>query len=427
MELSVTEKRLIRTQEKLAAMEKLLEDKSRELFQANEKIQDNNEYLENIFAAMQSCLIVTDAQGIVQVVNEATLYLLGYDMAELVGQPLSLIDVKDNGEWGIYRNDALDRATPRVRQEVKYRAKSGAEVPVLFSSSVMHDTEGALTGIVYSALDLSNYKQLERQLLLSEKMASIGQLAAGVAHEINNPMSFIFSNLSTLKDYVEDITSLLAVYEKLENAAIKASIESIQPEIAELEKAKKDLEIDYLLADIRDLVEESSSGAVRVQDIVINLKQFSHTGHDEKTLENLNEGLESTISIVWNELKYKVSLEKNYGEIPGVLCFPQEVNQVFMNLLVNAGQAIEDSGEIKVRTYEEEEYVCVDLADTGKGMSPEMQSRVFEPFFTTKDIGEGTGLGLSVSYQIIVEKHGGLLLVDSKEGSGTTFTVKLPK
>lgn len=407
-------------------MEKLLEDKSRELFLANEKIQDTNEYLENIMGSMQSCLIVTDAQGIVQVVNEATLHLLGYDTTELVGQPLSLIDIKDSGA-GLSKIDALASTTSLVRQEVKYRTKGGTEVPVLFSSSVMHDTEGALTGIVYAALDLSNHKLLERQLLLSEKMASIGQLAAGVAHEINNPMSFIFSNLSTLKDYVEDITSLLAVYEKLENAAIKASIESIQPEIAEIEKTKKDLEIDYLLADIRDLIEESSSGAVRVQDIVINLKQFSHSGHDEKTLENLKEGLESTISIVWNELKYKVSLEKNYGEIPGVLCFPQEVNQVFMNLLVNAGQAIEDSGEIKVRTYEEEEYVCVDIADTGKGMSQEMQKRIFEPFFTTKDIGEGTGLGLSVSYQIIVEKHGGLLLVDSKEGSGTTFTIKLPK
>ena len=426
MDLPVAEKRLIRTQEKLAAMEKLLEDKSRELFLANEKIQETNEYLENIIGSMQSCLIVTDAQGIIQVVNEATLNLLDYDTTELVGQPLSLLEAKGS-DVSLSDIDSLTSTTTLVRQEIKYKTKSSAEVAVLFSSSALHDTDGTTKGIVCVALDLSNHKLLERQLLLSEKMASIGQLTAGVAHEINNPMGFISSNLSTLKEYMEDITSLLAVYERLENAARNANIESIQPTIVELEETKKRLDVDYLLEDIRDLIQESSSGAVRVRDIVLNLKEFSHSGHEEKRAANLNEGLESTISIVWNELKYKVKLEKNYGEIPKVLCFPQEVNQVFMNLLVNAGQAIEDSGEIKVRTYEEQKYVCVDIADTGKGMTPEVQKRIFEPFFTTKDIGEGTGLGLSMSYQIIVEKHDGQLLVNSKEGAGTTFTIKLPK
>lgn len=427
MDLPVVEKRLIRTQEKLAAMETLLEDKSRDLFLANEEIQKTNDFLNNVIGSMLSCLIVTNAEGTIQIINEATVELLGYDRTELVGQPLSLVGTEDKGVNLLSNMDSLAATKSLVRQEIQYKAKEGAEIPVLFSSSAMHDAEGRLTGIVCVALDLSNHKLLERQLLLSEKMASIGQLAAGVAHEINNPMGFIFSNLSNLGEYVDGITALLGVYEKLENAIRSAKVEGLQDELDELEDNKKRIEIDYLMEDIRDLIQESCGGAERVQNIVLNLKEFSHSGRDEKSLANLNDGLESTISIVWNELKYKVTLDKEYGDIPNILCFPQEINQVFMNLLVNAGHAIEDSGEIKVRTYEEREYVCIDIADTGKGMSPEIQRRIFEPFFTTKDVGEGTGLGLSMGYQIIVDKHGGQLIVESTEGSGTTFTIKLPK
>ena len=160
---------------------------------------------------------------------------------------------------------------------------------------------------------------------------------------------------------------------------------------------------------------------------MLNLKEFSHGGREEKMPANINDGLDSTINIVWNELKYKVTIEKKYSDLPEIPCYLQEINQVFLNLLVNAGQAIEERGEINIRTYEEEQHVCIDIADSGKGMPPEVQKRIFEPFFTTKNVGEGTGLGLSMGYQIVVDKHGGKLLVSSEEGVGTTFTMKLPK
>jgi two-component system, NtrC family, sensor kinase len=160
-----------------------------------------------------------------------------------------------------------------------------------------------------------------------------------------------------------------------------------------------------------------------VRKIVLNLKEFSHVDKEEKMPANINDGVESTLNIVWNELKYKADVEREYGDIPEVYCYIQELNQVFMNLLVNAAHAIEGHGTIKVRTYCEESSVCVSIADTGKGMSAEVQKRIFEPFYTTKVVGEGTGLGLSIGYGIVVDKHGGQLLVDSSEGKGT---IKIP-
>lgn len=426
MDPAVAEKRLAHTQAKLAAMEKLLEDKSRDLFTANQEVEKTNDHLQNIIRSMLSSLIVTDAQGVIQTANQATLELLGYTADELEGQPLAKINVEGDAV-DLGNTQALASSDTLIREEIKYKTKTGENVPVLFSSSAMRDGEGRLDGIVCVALNLSNYKMLESQLLQSEKMASVGQLAAGVAHEINNPMGFIFSNLGTLGEYIQDITDLIEAYKGLEGEVENGEIEKAQAQLVELKAKKEELDLDYLLDDIDELITESRDGADRVRKIVLNLKEFSHVGHEEKMPANINEGLESTINIVWNELKYKVTMEKDYGEIPEVPCYLHEINQVFLNLLVNAGHAIAEHGEIKIRTYEEGNHVCIDIADSGKGMPPEVQQRIFEPFFTTKKVGEGTGLGLSMGYQIVVDKHGGELLVASEEGVGTTFTMKLPK
>ena len=216
-------------------------------------------------------------------------------------------------------------------------------------------------------------------------------------------------------------------YKSLEESVAKSDIGNAQAQLTKLKQTKKELDLGYLLGDIKELIEESHEGANRVRKIVLNLKEFSHSGQGDKTLANINAGLDSTINIVWNELKYKVTLDKDYGDIPEVLCHAQEINQVFMNLLVNAGHAIKEQGEIKIRTYEEENYICVSIADSGEGMPPDVQRRIFELFFTTKKIGEGTGLGLSMSYQIVADKHGGELQVESEIDVGTVFIMKLPK
>ena len=268
-------------------------------------------------------------------------------------------------------------------------------------------------------------KQLQSQLVQSEKMASVGQLAAGVAHEINNPVGFIASNLGTLGEYAGELSGLLAAYSELEGYLDSGDTRA-QTQVRErIRQLKEKADLEFLLEDLDNLIAESREGTERVRRIVQNLREFSHVDRDEMSLANLNDGVESTLNIVWNELKYKAEVVKEYGDLPEIECHPQELNQVFMNILVNAAQAIDSKGTITIRTYREDMAACVAITDTGNGMSSEVQARVFEPFYTTKDVGKGTGLGLSMAYNI-VQKHDGELLVDSQVGRGTTFTVRIP-
>lgn len=263
-------------------------------------------------------------------------------------------------------------------------------------------------------------KASQSRILQQEKMASIGQLAAGVAHEINNPMGFIISNLGTLQKYSQ---RLLDYLQRQEDWILAKGSDRELPE--ELAGAKRTLKVDYLNDDLPALIAESLSGADRVKKIVQDLKSFSRVDQMEFKAVDLNECLESTINIIWNELKYKAELVRDYGELPPVSCFPQQLNQVFMNILVNAAQAIDGQGEIRVKTWQQEQTVRVAISDTGCGIPEAVRSRIFEPFFTTKDVGSGTGLGMSIVFDI-VKKHRGEILVDSEVGQGTTFTVVLP-
>lgn len=257
------------------------------------------------------------------------------------------------------------------------------------------------------------------QLLQSEKMASIGQLAAGVAHEINNPVGFVNSNLGTLKDYMDDLLSLIAAYEDSE--------EKIDPDThAQLKELKERLDIAYLKEDVRPLLDESLDGLERVRRIVQDLKEFSHVDDSGRQWTNLEQGLDSTLNVVWNEIKYKAKVNKQYAGVPEVECIPSQINQVFMNLLMNAAQSIDTQGHITIHTGYNDDSVWVEVEDNGKGISPEHLGRIFEPFFTTKPVGKGTGLGLSISYGI-VEKHGGTLTAKSEVGVGSTFCVTLPR
>ena len=258
------------------------------------------------------------------------------------------------------------------------------------------------------------------QLMQAEKMASIGQLAAGVAHEINNPVGYVASNLSALGRSLNDLLSVLDASERLE-----ASLSGESPELLALRALKEKVGVGYLREDLRDILAESKEGLERVKKIVLDLKTFSHVDEADWKETDLHAGLDSTLNIVWNELKYKAEVVKEYGNLPEVECVPSQINQVFMNLLVNAGQAIEGRGTITLRTGREEERGWVEVSDTGKGIEAENLKRIFDPFFTTKPVGKGTGLGLSLSYGII-KKHHGQIEVKSTPGQGTTFRVWLP-
>jgi PAS domain S-box-containing protein len=266
-------------------------------------------------------------------------------------------------------------------------------------------------------------EEAQSQLLQSEKMASIGQLAAGVAHELNNPIGFVHSNLGTLEKYLGDLFAIADAYAAAETQMLAAGLS-----LREIEVLKKEKDFDYLRKDIFQLLDESKDGLARLRKIVQDLKNFSHVDDAEWCWADLHKGLDSTLNIVWNELKYKCKVTKAYGQLPEVYCLPAQLNQVFMNLIVNAGQSIEDKGEIKIRTGVDEASsgeVWIEVSDTGKGIPKANLNRIFEPFYTTKPVGKGTGLGLSLSYSI-VKKHQGRIAVDSVVGVGTTFRVTLP-
>lgn len=302
---------------------------------------------------------------------------------------------------------ALRESRDRLEEGVRERTAELQAANVSLQAEKLHQQEL-----------IKKLEEAQNQLLQSEKMASMGQLAAGVAHEINNPIGFVNSNLGTLERYVNNLLRLLDAYEKLEPALTEDALQ-------DLRQLKQEIDTAYLREDISDLLTESLDGLQRVKRIVQDLKDFSHVDRAERELADLEKGLESTLNVVWNELKYKAKVSKEYAHPPSIECLPSQLNQVFMNLLINAAHSIETTGEITIRTGFDQQHVWVEVEDTGHGIPAENLNRIFEPFFTTKPVGKGTGLGLSLSYGI-VKKHHGHIEVTSEMGKGTKFKVILP-
>jgi two-component system NtrC family sensor kinase len=259
----------------------------------------------------------------------------------------------------------------------------------------------------------SELERVQAQLVHSEKMASLGQLAAGIAHELNNPAGFIFSNMAALPEYLR---RLRRVWTSEHSSLMDGGNQAVAC-----------VEYENLLADLESIAADSYSGAERIRDIVKNLRLFSRLDEAEVKRVDLHEGIESTIRLLSQYYSSpQITLKREYGDVPPIECHAGQLNQVWMNLLVNAAQAIgAGNGEVKIRTLADDETVSVFISDTGKGIKPEHLTRIFDPFFTTKPVGEGTGLGLSISHGIVT-RHGGTLRVDSSPGHGTTFNVTFP-
>lgn len=263
--------------------------------------------------------------------------------------------------------------------------------------------------------------EVKEHLIQSEKLASIGQLAAGIAHEINNPIGYIFSNFGTLENYQTQLFEMLNAYEQAEKA-LQAT-----PAGQGLKAKREAVELEFLKEDIPVLMRESKEGIVRVRKIVQDLKDFSHVDtNPDWQFASLNQGIDSTLNVIHNEIKYKADLVKDYADLPEVQCMPSQINQVVMNLVVNAAHAMgPERGKITVRTGHSGDQVWLEVSDTGSGIAPDVLPRIFDPFFTTKPVGKGTGLGLSLSYGII-QKHHGKIEVETTLGQGSTFKVTLP-
>lgn len=371
--------------------------------------------------------------------NEAAARITGGSVASLLQQ-----NFHENPAWrssGLYQAaQAAFREDTTIVRTVHHQSSFGKDVWMDCTLSVFVASEQKHLLLIVNdvterlqaeqiinenllALRETNRKleETHHQLLQSEKMASIGQLAAGVAHELNNPIGFVQSNLGSLAAYVDDLLRIDNAFSEIELAYGS----SLSEAFARVRALKEGCDHAFLIADLRQLINESREGLDRVRKIVQDLKDFTRVGDTSWQWADLHKGLDSTLNIVWNEVKYKAKVERQYGELPEIRCIPSQLNQVFMNLLANAAQAIDKRGHIIIRTGRDGARVWAEVQDDGRGIEPENRKRIFEPFFTTKPVGQGTGLGLSLSWSI-VQRHHGTIEVRSAPGQGTTFRVTLP-
>lgn len=408
---------------------------------AEEAARQGERFLSSILAAIQDGISVLDRDMRIVRVNETvgkwyvhTMQLVGrkcHEVYQLRNRPCENCPVQET----------LKTSKPSFAV-IPFTEPEGGKISwfEVFSFPIVDETTKEISGIVEYLRNITDrkiaeeklnaafneLKQMHVQLLQSEKMASIGQLASGVAHEINNPTAFILSNLASLRKYSASLTEHIRVLsdalEKISGPA-EESMETILKTVGEHRKAKK---VDYIINDICHLIDESIDGGERVKKIVQNLKNFSRIDEAEYKSGDINAAIENTLSVIWNELKYKAKVIKDYGNIPLTLCNVGQLSQVFMNLLINAAQAIKTQGQITIKTRCADNTIVVSISDTGSGIPQEIIGKIFEPFFTTKDVGKGTGLGLSIAYDIIVKKHNGQIDVESQPGKGTIFTIVIP-
>lgn len=357
-------------------------------------------------------------------VNETACKQLGYSKDELLDMSFSDIDC-NKSELNAVLSDVNQKR--QIMFERIFLTKDSRKIWVDVNARIV-DLH-ADRAVIYVVRDVTERRNLESQLVQSQKLESLGQLAAGIAHEVTHPVAFVSSNLQALQEYHADLLQIFGAYARLERQMEEMEKGSCQREsLCQLRLLKTNLDPDFILGDFQNIITESRDGMERIKGIARSLKDFSRMDSEERTLADINEGLKSTLKILWNEIKYKAKVISDYKDIPWIYCYPQQLNQVFLNILANAAQAIQGQGEIRICTGSREgerKEIQIRITDTGKGIPEHDLKNIFEPFFTTKSVGEGTGLGLSIASRIIA-KHNGTITVESQVGRGTTFVITLP-
>jgi PAS domain S-box-containing protein len=425
-----------------------------DIFRATQILEAEYEDGLQRLAGSLSCIFILDADGNTVYMNPALLALLEVDNpAPLLGCPFL-----PERFWADpdHRRTVMDRILAGDAHRDHVYLKTGQGRPLVVSlvstlirnihgwtyqiQGVLHDITERIeaeqaTAEAYDQLRQANHelKQIQAQIVQQEKLASLGQLAAGVAHEMNTPVGFVASNFQTLESYMARFLELFRMYEQLADAVEDGQKEKRLAILEEIQIARTRMKMDFILDDIQQLFDESREGLERVTTIVQSLKDFSHIEQRQEPVDyDVNKGIEATLTVARNEIKYDADLQTHLSEVPLVRCFAGQINQVLLNIIVNAAQAIrnqegrEGRGHIDITTYTTDDHVVCEIRDNGPGIPPEICKKIFDPFFTTKPPGKGTGLGLNVSYDIIVNKHKGQLEVDSTVGRGSLFTIRLP-
>lgn len=398
-------------------------------------------------------VMITDINGHIEYVNPKFTQLTGYTYKEIIGKkPNILKSGKHSAEFYKRFWDTIISGKEWYG-EFNNKKKNGELYWESVSVSSLKDENNSIKYFIAIREDITEKKliakkleeknaelqktikklnEVQSQLIQKEKMASIGQLAAGVAHEINNPLGYVMSNFETLQKYVTKFKELLLMYKDFIDNHMSFTAEDIKGKIEYINQYIAKNKIDFLIDDLFELVKDSGEGLDRVKNIVNALRIFSHVDQLSDFSEyDLNTGIKTTLQIVKNKIKYSTRVHEDYGEIPVIMASGGEINQVILNLILNAEYAVRakkssEEGVIEIKTYHKEKYVYFEVSDNGTGIKEEDFDKIFEPFYTTKPVGEGTGLGLSLSYDIIVKKHKGDISVTSKPGAGTKFIVKLP-
>lgn len=385
---------------------------------------------QRLLRSLRSIVISVDLKGRVTEWNLAAEKVFGLSAWATRGLPLAELPIG----WPRDRvQAALSKAL--ASQEVCYLddlpfRPTPEEAGVLgLTMTPVRDDEDEHHGVLILGADVTSRRSLENQLQQAQRLESIGRLAAGIAHEINTPTQFVGDNIRFLRDSIQDLLSLLGTYD----TAIKRPVEERDAALAEVEAAREESDLEFLEEEIPSSISQSLEGVERIASIVRAMKEFSHPSHESKAPSDLNQALQSTLVVARNEWKYVADVQlKLDPELPAVPCHLGELNQVFLNLVVNAAHAVHeanpggDKGNIEIRTRNEGSQVIIEVQDDGCGMDELTCARAFDPFFTTKPVGRGTGQGLALAHDVIVNKHQGLISVTSSPGKGSTFVVRLP-
>jgi PAS domain S-box-containing protein len=429
-----------RLTEKLKLSNQSLQEEINQRVSYQSMLAAEKELLSTTVMSLAEGVIITDDEGMIILFNQSAETITGYETYEILNQPLyEVFQILDPISHQIVPDviQNLIEMTRRQEQDPGYKApmliqKSGERIMVSGSIASLKSAEGKSMGHVIVFQDVTERLKVEAQTALSQKMEAIGQMAAGIAHEINTPIQYVGDNLRYLQKAVSRFEEILDAYQQLP----VEECQGISPELLDhLAEVKKRTRIAHYLGESSVAVQESLEGVERVRKIVMAMREFSHPSEKEKKLADINHGIETTIAISRNEWKYSAELETDLDpQLPAVVCQIDEINQVILNMIINAVQAIQEKyppetgekGKITISTLKFNDYIHIKIKDTGVGIPEEIRQRIFDPFFTTKGVGKGTGQGLSLAHQIIVQKHKGKIYVDSMAGEGTTFTIELP-